>query len=317
MSEARQPLVRDRVEGASPAQAVNALTLDRSDDGVVTLTLRQPGRPVVVLDWALLRAIDSALDRVAQMDGLRGFVLASEGRVFIAGANLQEIMDLSDERLHEYLRFGQKVYGRIATLPCATVAAINGAALGGGLEIAMHCDHLIGAEPAPGTPEKPAKPYQVGLPEAGLCICPGWGGTNLLPARMDPGRAIEMTATGRTMTVLDAAKAGLIEELVMPDRLLPRAREIARTPKASARTTPICLAESARRSAALAALEHVRPSLPTTPSAAAVIVCVESGISRGWHAALDAERESLVRLRNSPEGRAAINQFFEKSGSNR
>lgn len=312
MSNAGQPFVRDQSKGA-----IGALGLEQAPDGVVTLTLRQPDRPVVVLDWALLRSIDSAMDRVAQMKGVTGFVLASEGRVFIAGANLQEIMDLSDAQLHEYLRFGQRVYGRIAALPCTTVAAVNGAALGGGLEIAMHCDHLIGAKPAPGTPEKPSRPYQVGLPEAGLSICPGWGGTNLLPARMEPGRAISMTATGKTMTVLDAAEAGLIEQLVDASALLGCARELAKAPKRIARAVPVCVSEWPRREEVRAALESVRPSLPPTASAAAVIICVESGIARGWHAALDAERENLVRLRNSPEGRAAIQQFFEKSGSNK
>lgn len=275
---------------------------------VVTLHLAQEGRPVVVLDWDLLRAIDEALDAIARdVPRLAGFVLTSGSRVFVAGANLKEIMDLSDEELHRYLEFGAGVFARLATLPCTTVAAINGAALGGGLEIAMHCDHLVASEPG-------EKQYPVGLPEAGLSICPGWGGTNLLPARMDPARAIELTATGTTMKVRDAAGAGLIEQLVPADDLLAYATALARTPKASARTEPIAISNTGTNEAR-AGLDDARTKLPDTQSARAVLACVETGLARGWRAAIQSERDNLVRLRATEEGRGAIEAFFAKTAS--
>lgn len=281
--------------------------------GVVTLTLMQPDRPVVVLDHALLRSINAALDEIGNDPA--GFVLASSSRVFIAGADLKEITSLSDAELDEYLAFGQHVYGRIAALPCASVAAINGAVLGGGLEIAMHCDALIAAEPLPKNPGESPKPYPIGLPEAGLSICPGWGGTNLLPARMDPARAIEMTATGRTFSIFEAREAGLISELVAPDQLLARARSLASAPRAAARTTPINITDPDRAPSVRAALKAARTALPDTQAVRAVVECVEAGLSRGWQAALDAERRNLITLRNTDEGRAAINAFFEKSAA--
>ena len=214
--------------------SLQRLPYERTDDGVVTLWLEQPERPVVVLDSALLDAIDGALDEIG--GGASGLVLASRGRVFVAGANLAEIMDLDDPGLDAYLKRGSAVFGRFATMPCTTVAALNGAALGGGLELAMHCDRLLAAEPVSSDPSKPAKPYLIGLPEAGLSICPGWGGTCLLPARMDPARAIAMTAAGTPMSVYDAAEAGLVEALVEPDRLMARALALAATPKDRSRT---------------------------------------------------------------------------------
>lgn len=291
------------------------LTLDRDNaSGVVTLTLRPipEGSPVVVLNSAMLAAIDAALDTLTAQPAPRGFVLASESRVFVAGADLKEIMALSDPDLHEYLRFGQRVYGRIASLPCTTVAALNGAALGGGLEIAMHCDRLIAAEPPAGTPDKPARPYPIGLPEAGLCICPGWGGTNLLPARIDPTRAIEMTATGKTFTILDARDAGLVESLVPAAELLPSARDLARTPKPSARSSPRCIADPDRREHVEVGLAAARSRLPDAPHTRAVLDCVQIGLDRGWQHALDAERTHLVYLRSTPEGKAAIEAFFAR-----
>jgi len=281
--------------------------------GVAVLRLSQPDQPVVVLNRALIQAIDAALDDVLATKALKGFVLASDSRVFVAGADLKEIMGLSDADLHEYLRYGQKVYGRIATLPCTSVAAINGAAVGGGLEIAMHCDRLIAAAPASKDPSKPARPYPIGLPEAGLAICPGWGGTNMLPARMDAGRAIQMTATGQTMSVIEAREAGVVEELVEdPAKLIERAKQIAMTPKPAPRTEPVSVSNPEKRTASKAALDAVRGALPATGAAKAVAACVEAGVTKGWQAALDAERENLVRLRNTDEGRAAIQAFFEK-----
>ena len=303
------------VFGMSKERALNAghLRYERepatgTSDEVVTLHLAQEGRPVVVLDWDLLRAIDAALDEIGRdVPRLAGFVLASDSRVFVAGANLKEIMDLSDARLHEYLEFGARVFGRIATLPCTTVAAINGAALGGGLEIAMHCDHLMGAEPS-------EKEYPVGLPEAGLSICPGWGGTNLLPARMDPARAIGLTATGTTMKARDAAEAGLLERLVPADELLARAIELARTPKAHPRSEPVAISNT-KTSEARAGLETARASVPDTQSARGVLECVETGLTGGWGAGIRAERDNLVRLRGTEEGRGAIEAFFAKTAS--
>jgi enoyl-CoA hydratase/carnithine racemase len=290
------------------------LNIDRDPaTGIVVLRLAPApaGSPVVVLNRALLQAINHALDQLKETPP-RGLVLASDSRVFIAGADLREVMSLSDADLHDYLRFGQRVYSRIAMLPCTTVAAINGAALGGGLEIAMYCDHLIAAEPA-ASGDKPAKPYPIGLPEAGLSICPGWGGTNMLPARMDPHRAIRMTATGETFSVVDAFEAKLIEELVAPDQLLARARLIAGRPKHAASPRPPCISDDDRREAARAALDHLAGELPDTQAARAVAECVRIGLEKGWQAALDAERENLVRLRGTPEGRAGIESFFARA----
>lgn len=293
----RQPWVRERAGAAA---------------GVVTLTLTQPDRPVVVLDWDLLRGINDALDEIGS--DLAGFVLTSDSRVFVAGANLEEIMSLDDATLHEYLEFGASVFGRIAALPCATVAAINGAAMGGGLEIAMHCDHLIALRPSPAPDGAPGRPYPIGLPEAGLSICPGWGGTSMLPARMDPERAIEMTATGRTFSVLEAAEAGLIEKLTdSPAALIHTAKELAVRRKPRKPGPPRCIADADRREPVGEALERVRGRLPESQAARAVVACVEAGLNEGWNAALIAERERLVHLRGTQEGKSAIQAFFEKS----
>ena len=172
-------------------------------DGVHVLFLQpNPEKPrggVVVLDAWLIGEIKSTMAAIAA-EKPKGFVLASASqRVFVAGADLAEIDALNDAALDAYLRAGAEAFATIPALGCPSAAAIHGATLGGGLEIAMHCDALVGALPAEG-----AKPWQIGLPEAGLCICPGWGGTQMLPARILPALAIERTATGQTWPCAEA-----------------------------------------------------------------------------------------------------------------
>ena len=292
---------------------------DERGDPVLIVELKQDS-PVVVLDRPLLEALAATLDGL-ELDGVAGVVLASASeKVFVAGADLKGIRDLSDADLHEYLKFGAAVFARLHQMPVWTAAAINGAALGGGLELAMHCDGLIGA---PG-----AKPYPVGLPEAGLSICPGWGGTNLLPARMDPAKAIRLTAAGTPMPYPEAADAGLFDLIAQdadglralaadwirgqgaaPQRDGAPHRWIGRTP------------EPVRE-----ALKEVEGDLPDTGSARAVAEAVAVGLGTpksdpteplgetgvGWQDALQCERHHLVNLRHEPAGRAAIEAFFAK-----
>jgi enoyl-CoA hydratase/carnithine racemase len=129
---------------------------------------------------------------------------------------------------------------------------------------------------------------------------------------MDAGRAIEMTATGKTFTILDAREAGLVEALVPGSELMTRARELARTPKAGAKLNPRCISDAEYREVAKAGLSAVRSRLPDAAHARAVVDAVQKGLDRGWRAALDAEREHLVHLRGTPEGKAAIEAFFAK-----
>lgn len=290
--------------------------VDASGRAIVVLWLHQADRPVIVLDRALLESIDATLDAIEKEHGdrLGGLVLASDSRVFVAGADLKEIMAQDDASLHRYLEYGARVFGRFATMRCTTVAAINGATLGGGLELAMHCDTLIAAKPVAKDASTPAKPYPIGLPESGLKICPGWGGTNLLPARMECSRAMHLTAAGATMSVFDAAEAGLVEHLVAPDALIDTAVRSAAAPKAARRAEPICISNT-RSAEARKALVATRAALEATGPGAAVVRAVEAGLDRGWVAAIQSERDSLVSLRHTPEARAAIEAFFAKSSA--
>ncbi|MFO0857920.1 MAG: enoyl-CoA hydratase-related protein [Phycisphaerales bacterium] len=279
-------------------------------DGVCVLKLEQQGKPVVVLDAELIRRLDATLDVLPK--NIIGLVLASASeRVFVAGADLNAIQAMADDELHRYLTYASSVYGKLSQLPYPTAAAINGAALGGGLELAMHCDALVAA---PGV-----KPYPVGLPEAGLGICPGWGGTCLLPARIDAADAIRRTAAGKPLMFDEAVAAGLFD-MVAADQasLLGTARmwvlTKAREGKLVRDGAPSRHAGRTKWAAeTVKALDAVRGEISGTPAGQSVAMCVDAGVTKGWKACLEVEQRELVKLRHTPQAKAAIEAFFAKS----
>jgi enoyl-CoA hydratase/carnithine racemase len=288
---------------------IEPFPIDLDSDGIATVRLDQPGRPVVVLDHDLLRRLEATLAALPR--GIRGFVLASASeRVFVAGADLKTITEWSDDQLHRYLAFGSEVYLTLATLPCPTVAAINGAALGGGLELPMHCDGMIAS--------RSIKPYPVGLPEAGLCICPGWGGTNLLPmwvkAEAIPD-AITRTCAGKPYLLDEAIAAGLFELVVdSAAELIPACKAWLKSrPAAAANSRELWDGHVAARAAAVKALDAVRHELPNNDESRACTLALDIGLTQGYIAALASERDSLVKLRHTPRAKDALAAFFAKS----
>jgi enoyl-CoA hydratase/carnithine racemase len=290
----------------------SALNITELGDGFVSLSLQiNPEKPrggVVVLDAWLIDQIHIAMDRVESMRDLSGFILESASeRVFVAGADLAEIDAMDDTALHGYLKRAADAFWRIAALPCPSAAIIGKAALGGGLEIAMHCDGLIGVAAAEGS-----KPYRVGLPEAGLGICPGWGGTQCLPARIDPLTAIKATATGETFP--SNALPSCLFNAVAPSAEAARATAMAWLAKQTKQHPIRCLRgdHGPALPGVADALALARKELPSTPAALAVCDLVEFGLEHGWSAACERERHTLVGLRHTPQAREKLSAFLKK-----
>ena len=293
----------------------DTLPIEISEDGVlpgcVTVTLEQPGRPVVVLDHDLIRRLEATLRSVPR--DAAGLILASASeRSFVAGADLKSISEWDDEHLASYLRYGSEVFGALTNMSFPTVAAINGAALGGGLELALHCDGLVAA-PAPG-----GKPYSIGLPEASLGLCPGWGGSNTLPARMDPAQAIQGAAQGAPLKFDAAVDAGLFDAVADDPADLHAAAEQwlssrAKTPTRRDGAPARWIGRPTVAANVLAALDRVRPDLPDTDAARAVADSVDAGLTSGWSAGLECEQQRLLKLRHTQTARDAISAFFERS----
>jgi len=276
--------------------------------GIETVWLSQGDRPVVVLDAEILDRLEATLDALPSDPA--GVVIASEApRAFVAGADLKAIMEMSDADLDTYLARGQMIFGRIASLSCPTAAAIHGAALGGGLELAMHCDGLIG---------RPAeRPYLIGLPEAGLGLCPGWGGSQMLAARIDPDEAIARTCSGKPMPFEEAELTGLFDETVHAEESVAEAA--ARWCVAHAGTAkpgdgaPLrWIGRENVRGEVHEALRAAVIEKQPTEAGRAVLDCLNAGLEEGWAHALHAERKHLVHLRSTKAAQTAIEAFFSR-----
>jgi enoyl-CoA hydratase len=155
-------------------------------------------------------------------------ILTGEGRSFIAGADIKEMSEKDPSQMREFTARGQSVLRMLEKLDKPVIAAINGFALGGGMEVALACDIRIASERA-----------RFGLPEVKLGIFPGLGGTQRLTRIAGKGPASELIFCGDIIDPATAVRLGIVDKVVCPERLMPEAREIARRISANA---PIAVA---------------------------------------------------------------------------
>ena len=179
--------------GSSQDRDAVDLVRQHSDGPVAVLELNRPAAHNT-LNRAVLDALDRTLDELAGDDMTRAVVIAGAGgKSFCAGADLDELTGLTATQAHELLGRGQRLFDRIQHYPLPVIAAVNGWALGGGFELALACSFIVAATDA-----------KFGLPEAGLGLMPGYGGTQRLPGLVGRQLALSLMLTG---TRLDAARA--------------------------------------------------------------------------------------------------------------
>lgn len=168
----------------------------------VLVTVDRP-RALNALNRATLDQLEEAVLGFRDDEALRGVVLTGAGdRAFVAGADIAELRDLTLDGALRLSRHGQMIFFRIEALRCPVIAAVNGYALGGGLELALAC-HLRIAHPR----------ARLGLPEVKLGVIPGYGGTQRLPRLVGRSRATRMILTGEPVTAEAALAAGLVDEV--------------------------------------------------------------------------------------------------------
>ena len=201
----------------------DALTLEIVD-GVAVVTFDLADSPVNVLGAAAARAFGAVLDRLERDPTIRAAVLLSgKPDSWIAGADIEQFLTVRDAADAEALsRQGQAMVDRIERGRVPIVAAVHGAALGGGLEVALACAWRVATEHPKTT---------FALPEVQLGLIPGMGGTQRLPRRVGLQLALDMILTGRSVRARKALAIGLVDDLVHPSILrevaLRRARELA------------------------------------------------------------------------------------------
>ncbi|HEY3522960.1 MAG TPA: enoyl-CoA hydratase-related protein [Candidatus Limnocylindrales bacterium] len=183
---------------------------------VARLTLDNP--PLNLVTPALLDDLDAALAALEAADpgDVRAVVVAARGeRAFSAGSDVRGFEAHRGPEGRAHFAREEAAFSRLASLPMPTIAAIEGNALGGGLELALACDIRIASERA-----------RLGLPEVRLAVTPGAGGTQRLPRVVGAARAKELILTGRVLTAAEAERIGLVAEVVPEGRAAARAEEI-------------------------------------------------------------------------------------------
>ncbi|MFO7569551.1 MAG: enoyl-CoA hydratase-related protein [Smithellaceae bacterium] len=195
--------------------AFNYEKLTVEQDGmVVVAAINHP--PANAMAQGVLRDLNDLLNKCEKDDNVRVIVITGSGsKCFSAGADITEFADIQSGKVPEY--DGNEIYFKIESYPKVIIAAIQGLALGGGLELACSCHLRIMAEEA-----------VVGLPEVKLGLNPGWGGTQRLPRYIGKTKAMELMLTGDFLPAKDALALGLLNKVVPGADVLEAAKKLAK-----------------------------------------------------------------------------------------
>lgn len=188
------------------------------DDELAVVTIDRQDK-LNALNADVVSEIGQAFEGLRDDDTVRAVILTGAGeKAFVAGADIGELATMNSMSGVAVSRAGQQVFRAIELYPKPVIAAVGGYALGGGCELALACHIRIASERA-----------RFGLPEVGLGIIPGYGGTIRLARLIGLGRAIELTLTGEMVKAEQARTIGLVSDVVAPAALMEAAKELART----------------------------------------------------------------------------------------
>ncbi len=185
---------------------MTAFDLRVEEDGLAILTFDLPGEKVNKFSTGVIAELGDVLVRLTREARIRGLLIRSgKPEIFIAGADVKEFVGVQADQVRSGVERVQALFEQLANLPYPTVAAINGACLGGGTEMALACDYRVMSD---------AKKAQIGLPEVRLGIFPAWGGCTRLPRVVGLAAALDLILTGKTLDARRARKIGLVDEEV-------------------------------------------------------------------------------------------------------
>jgi len=242
------------------------------NDGIAIITLDRPDKRNALTQHMFAR-LDEVVGDVEKSSDLRVLVIRGEnGSVFCAGDDLGELVAMDVVQVRDFLIRAQRTFTRLEALPIPVVAAVEGYALGGGLELALACDVILVSSDS-----------VMGLPETNLGVIPGLGGTIRLPRRVGLGRAKEMIYSGRTVQADEANKIGLVEAVYSADEFDVKVMEFARF-LASKSPSALALAKST----------------------------INRGMDASLETGLALEREAFAYCFALPDAKEGISAFLEK-----
>ena len=246
----------------------------RTEKGLAFLELNDP--PANTYTYQMFREFDEAILQARFDDEVHVLVVRGKGeKFFSAGANIKMLSEVTPQFKYYFCLHANETLNRLEQTPKLTIAALNGHTVGGGLEIAMACDIRLARKDG----------GKIGLPEVGLGVLPGTGGTQRLPRLIGKARALELMVLGRNMPFEEAKELGLVNEIFPADSfwddVLTYARQFVPPAKASK------------------AVGRIKRS-------------VQSGIEVGFQDALALEREMQQQLFESGDAKEGLQAYMDK-----
>lgn len=301
--------------------AGNAFRLEVEPDGLAILTFDLPGGRANKYSTPVMAELETVLDGLAKRSDVKALLLVSgKPEIFIAGADVNEIAKASDPAdIATGVRRGQEIFGKLANLPFPTVAAVEGACVGGGCETLLAMDWRLASD---------SKKTQIGLPEIKLGILPAWGGTTRLPRVVGLTAALDVILAGKVVDSKRAKRMGLVDELVPAPILLEAAKRFARgkfgtrkRANAAPDGGPLRVAPKTAmdrflegvgrpvvfRKARASVMKETHGNYPAPLEA---LEAVRKGFGRPLAEALELEVAGVGRLVGTPAMRSLVNLFF-------
>jgi enoyl-CoA hydratase len=186
-------------------------------DGIATVTMDRQ-EALNALNLEVFSCMEAVFAKLAADASVRAVILTGAGKAFVAGADIKEMAEFNPAQARIFSLRGHYIFEKIEHCAKPVIAAVNGFALGGGCELALACDLRIASEKA-----------KLGQPEVGLGVTPGFGGTQRLARTIGRSAAKYLLFTGELVPAAKALELGLVDEVVPPERLMPRCLEIAQT----------------------------------------------------------------------------------------
>jgi enoyl-CoA hydratase len=184
-------------------------------DGIGLITICRPSA-MNALNSDFFTEMNLLLDEINKDDTIRVLIITGDGKAFVAGADIAEMVNMNEKEGSKFSNWGQNTFHRLELLDIPVIAAINGFALGGGLELAMGCDFRIASSKA-----------KFGQPEVNLGLIPGYAATQRLPRLVGMADALYMLITAEMITAEDALRIGLVQKVVEPEQLMDEVMRIA------------------------------------------------------------------------------------------
>jgi 3-hydroxyacyl-CoA dehydrogenase/enoyl-CoA hydratase/3-hydroxybutyryl-CoA epimerase/enoyl-CoA isomerase len=290
----------------------DALTVKRLDGDIAELNFDLQGESVNKFDQMTVSALTAALDALEAENGIRGLLVTSGKPVFIVGADITEFTSMfgaGEDEIKPFTGTNNANFNRLQSLPYPSCVAINGFAMGGGLEVCLACDLRVMSTMA-----------KIGLPETKLGLLPGWGGTVRLPRIIGLDEAVMWITTGKDHTAAAALKAGAVDAIAAPEQL----RDVAMTTlqgamdgkldyhgRREAKSSPLPLNDTEATLAFFTMKSMVAQQAGKNyPAPVKVVDVIEKAYTMNLEDALDVEAQGFAELATTDEATALVGVFL-------